>query len=659
MTAFKERGIKLRYVTEITKDNIDYVKQMLAFSEIRHLDGMKGNFEVADEREYVAVATLQKAQAIPQLIFSNIHEIVEQQQFVFDSFWKMAIPAKQKIREIEHGVIPAETIVFSDYHDAVNKESEMIKKAKKEIQIMYSTGNAFHIQEKGGTLQLLKEMTEQNQNLKISILSPIDTSIRESASLKLLKNYSHNIRIQDIAPSISIKIKSLVVDRKESLIMELKHLKEEKATAEIGFSFYSNSESTVLSYASIFEVLYNQSILFEELKQEDSVKNEFIDIAAHELRTPIMPILNGMEILEEKLGDNVNEYRREIDIITRNASRLQNLAESILQVSRIESGTFNLSIQSNIDIHSLIAQVIEDIEKKYAYTDKAGKITIVFLPLYDLEKKNNEKEVKEKGSNFAVDYEDIVDYDDDDTNNGNKATPFKDTNQQQEQHQQQEQEQHQQQEQEPLNQNEKDEHLKENSQNNSNSNYNHKPLYVDCDSQKITQVIFNLLDNAMKFTFEGRIFVTTTTVISNYSYSSSTNEDSPIDSKDNKIINNINKQLDEQDHNNSILVTVQDTGIGINSQIKNQLFEKFATKSRQGTGLGLYLSKKIIESHGGNIWYDEPSDENDKDIGTFNKGNNKKIGTVFKFVMPISISKKNSKSQENKTMKNESRYKQP
>jgi len=232
MTAFKERGIKLRYVTEITKDNIDYVKQMLAFSEIRHLDGMKGNFEVADEREYVAVATLQKAQAIPQLIFSNIHEIVEQQQFVFDSFWKMAIPAKQKIREIEYGVIPAETIVFSDYHDAVNKESEMIKKAKKEIQIMYSTVNAFHIQEKGGTLQLLKEMAVQNENLKISILSPIDTSIIESASLKLLKNYSHNIRIQDIAPSISIKIKSLVVDRKESLIMELKHLKEEKATAE-------------------------------------------------------------------------------------------------------------------------------------------------------------------------------------------------------------------------------------------------------------------------------------------------------------------------------------------------------------------------------------------------------------------------------------------
>ena len=120
--AVRKRGLKLRYVIEITKDNVDYVRQMLSFSEIRHLDGMKGNFEVADQREYVAVATLQKAQSIPQLIFSNIPEIVEQQQFVFDSFWKMAIPAKQKIREIEHGVIPAETIVYSDYHDATKKE---------------------------------------------------------------------------------------------------------------------------------------------------------------------------------------------------------------------------------------------------------------------------------------------------------------------------------------------------------------------------------------------------------------------------------------------------------------------------------------------------------------------------------------------------------
>jgi signal transduction histidine kinase len=575
--AHKERNVKFRYVTEITKHNVDYVKKMLSFSEIRHLDGLRGNFEVADGREYVAVASLQEAQSIPQIIFSNIPEIVEQQQFVFDSFWKMATPSSQRIMEIEQGIIPAENIVYSDYHDAVRKEFEMIKNAKKEIQIMYSTVNAFHIQQKGGILQLLREMAEQNENLRISILSPIDITVKGSLALKILDKYSRNIVIQDIAPSISIKIKSLVVDRRESLVMELKHLEMEKETAEIGFSFYSNSESTVLSYASIFEVLYNQSILFDQLKQEESVKNEFINIAAHELRTPIMPILNGMEILEEKLGDSIGKYRHEIDIITRNASRLQNLAESILQVSRIESGTFSLCIHSEIDVHALIAQVIEDVEKKYAYTDKAGKVSIELLPLFDKEDwKTNENSQR-------------------------------------------------------------------NSSSNSSNSSNHRPLYVDCDSQKVAQVIFNLLDNAMKFTFEGKISVSTKTITCKSTHLiNGDHTDNPKDDGSNEG----KRPLDDgTESNRCVLVSVQDSGIGINSHIKNQLFEKFATKSRQGTGLGLYLSKKIIELHGGKIWYEDPSGRyGNANDAVMDMASSKKTGATFRFAIPMSISKKEQKS---------------
>ena len=77
---------------------------------------------------------------------------------------------------------------------------------------------------------------------------------------------------------------------------------------------------------------------------------------------------------------------------------------------------------------------------------------------------------------------------------------------------------------------------------------------------------------------------------------------------DNNQSNN-NKKNDESG-NNILVVTIQDTGIGINPRIKNQLFEKFATKSNQGTGLGLYLSKKIVEAHGGKIWV-EALTEND------------------------------------------------
>jgi two-component system, OmpR family, sensor histidine kinase VicK len=613
--AVKNRGLKLRYVTDITKDNVDYVKEMLTFSEIRHLDGLKGNFEVADQREYVAVATLHAAQSIPQLLFSNLPEVVEQQQFVFDSFWSRAMPAEHRIKEIEDGIAMPVSIVFSDFKDAVQKEFEMINRAKKEIQIMYSTVNAFHMQEKDGTLQLLQEMVEHNDSLKISILTPIDASIRESLSLKLLTKYRHNIQIQDIAPSIGIKVKTLVVDRKESLVMELIHTREEVATAAIGFSIYSNSEPTVLSYSSIFEVLYDQSVLFQQLDQNDKIKSDFINVAAHELRTPIMPILNGVEILEEKLGERKTEFKRELDMITRNASRLQNLAESILQVSRIESGSFSLDIQKNVDFHNLVSQVIEDVEKKYAYKEKANRVSILFLPFDD------------RGSGGGSR---------DNVAGAEAGTKAADTKQAQKEEQQQQQPQWQ-----PV-----------------KNGPNHL-LYVDCDSQKISQVVFNLLDNAMKFTTDGKIVVSTTITGEPPasppppSWGKSTSN-AAATSRGSEGIANSNCSDDGGSHvdgqkNNAVLVTVQDTGVGINSKIKDQLFEKFVTRSNQGTGLGLYLSKKIVEGHGGRIWFEDTDDGSNNHINNSkNKdggiggmlrhlGNGKKIGATFKFSIPVSL----------------------
>ena len=611
--AVKNRGLKLRYVTEITKDNINYVKEMLTFSEIRHVDKMKGNFEVADEKEYVAVATLYKAQDIPQLIFSNLPEIVEQQQFIFDNFWEKSIPAEQKIKEIEDGIMPQTTVVFSNYKDALQKETNMIKSAAREIQIIYSTATAFHLQEQSGTLQLLQEMASQNHYLKIKILTPIDSSIKYSPSLIQLKNCNCDISIQDVAPSVDIKIKTLVIDRRESLIMELKNVQEEKPNASVGFSIYSNSEPIVLSYASIFEVLYNQSMIFQQLKREDVIKSEFINVAAHELRTPIMPILNGLEIMEEKLGDKIRELKREMDIITRNALRLQNLSESILQVSRIESGSFSINIQKGIDIISLISQVIEDIERKYAYTDKINKVSVLFLPYYDMDG----HEDKEDGK----------------TNDDYTKSPI--------------------QEQEQNIERDSETQIRPNTQIPYNNHHPKQPLYINCDSQKISQVIFNLLDNAMKFTEEGKIIVSL-----NLYLSTSTSKSKIFDINENLLNDNINNNFEmqgddnqsnnnkknDESENNMLIVSIQDTGIGINSHIKNQLFEKFATKSNQGTGLGLYLSKKIVEAHGGKIWVETP-DENYINNNIVNNNNKQpQVGTKFRFSLPTEISNSDIKT---------------
>ena len=131
----------------------------------------------------MAVATLYKAQPIPQLIFSNVPEIVDQQQFVFDSLWDKGIPSEQRIREIEEGIQSSVTTILNEYKKAEEKEFNMIREAKQEIQIIYSTASAFHLQEKAGTLELLKQTSNQKENLKINMLVPIDSSVKKSLSL--------------------------------------------------------------------------------------------------------------------------------------------------------------------------------------------------------------------------------------------------------------------------------------------------------------------------------------------------------------------------------------------------------------------------------------------------------------------------------------------
>ena len=94
----KCKGVKSMYITEITSHNISHCKELIKLTcEIRHLDGFKGNFAVS-ESEYIAATYLQKTKAEAKLIYSNIREMVEAQQYVFDSLWARALAAEQKIK---------------------------------------------------------------------------------------------------------------------------------------------------------------------------------------------------------------------------------------------------------------------------------------------------------------------------------------------------------------------------------------------------------------------------------------------------------------------------------------------------------------------------------------------------------------------------------
>jgi signal transduction histidine kinase len=246
----------------------------------------------------------------------------------------------------------------------------------------------------------------------------------------------------------------------------------------------------------------------EELKYRDQLKDEFIHVAAHELKTPIQPILGLCELLRDRKTDIIKDEEI-LDVIIRNSKRLMKLAEDILNVAKIESGSFFLK-KERFDIGELISEIMNDFEEKIVENKKNIKL---FFELH----------------------------------NGN----------------------------------------------------NNNKIIVEADKNRLSQVIFNLLNNAIKFTDEGSITVIVGT----------------------KKINNNNNN-----NSNKVIVSIKDTGTGIDSEILPKLFTKFATKSpiEGGTGLGLFISKSIIEMHGGSIWAFN-NDEKNKDDN----------GSTFTFSLPL------------------------
>ncbi|MGC2574172.1 MAG: HAMP domain-containing sensor histidine kinase [Candidatus Nitrosopolaris sp.] len=426
--------------------------------------------------------------------------LAPQEQFVSDHFWNRAIPTEQEIKEIE---IEKDTLdkpdtvqVIRDPAQIQNIGYEIGTAAKDEILIIYSSANAFHRQEKLGAINTLRE-TVKESGVKARVLVPKGESIEET--VQKLRQQDEKIDIRYIEPGLQTYVTIVVVDRKSSLVVELKDDTKESSYEAMGWGTYSNRKATVLSYVSIFESLWKQSELyqklselFEELKIRDKVQTEFINIAAHELRNPIQPIVGLAEILRSKKKEitNTNIYDEYLSIIIRNARRLKDLTDNILDIARMESQSISLNKQI-VNIDSLILDAVQDIMKGQSQVTRNLK-----LICHNITKKGDVAEL--------ADHEDIM-------------------------------------------------------------------VYVD--RGRISQVISNLIDNAFNFTKNGSITLT--------------------------------KKIED----GSVVVSIKDTGSGIDPQILPRLFTKFTTRSERGTGLGLYICKRIIEAHGGKIWGENNVDQ--------------------------------------------------
>jgi two-component system, OmpR family, sensor histidine kinase VicK len=258
----KNRGIRTRFITEITKDNLHYCKKLVqVVSEIRHLDGVKGNFAVG-ESFYAGYAIAQEARPLTHVIFSTAKEFVEQEQFFFDMLWNRAIPANQRFKEIEEGAKRAFVETVRDPSEIQKLGFDLIKAAEDEILILFSTANAFRRQEKAGALELLKEAARVH-GIKVRILVPVGNIITE----RIQQLIGAGIDIRTIKQTFQNKLTTLVVDQSLCLTVELKDDEMETSEEAIGLATYSNSEATVFSYVSIFENLWIQTQLHQKRLQ--------------------------------------------------------------------------------------------------------------------------------------------------------------------------------------------------------------------------------------------------------------------------------------------------------------------------------------------------------------------------------------------------------
>jgi two-component system, OmpR family, sensor histidine kinase VicK len=654
----KRRGVKLRYITEITEDNVGYCKELIKIvDDLRHLEGIKGNFYLS-ETEYIAPATFhEKGKPASWIIYSNVKEIVEyQRHFVFDSFLSRSIPAEQKIKEIEEGIIHYETRIVEDpdqiieeisrltansnelstcltpggmqysynyffkikkkllekqkkgqhkgirYISRIEKDNidltktylnygiqirhvknlppmsfgvsdkemlatiekmeggkkiqsllisneplyikhfnslfeelwkngidatETIREIEEKVQVEFVDVIADHEKASLILLDLAKSLKKEALSLmptargmlrmyKLGVIDHLIKASQNGAIVKIIcplnEENSHIVeKISEQAPDIRIMNMYtdapsgiLIADSERFLQAEVKNPMAEQFSEAIGFIIYSNSKHNVNSFKSFFELLWNQHALNEELRRIDEVQKEFINTAAHQLRTPVQPVLGLSEVVLSNTKDI--EQAKLLQVVSRNAKRLQRLTEDILDVTKIESHSLILR-KEQFNLNDVITNAIDDI-----MTNKVSLKT--------------------------------------ESNNNNDAIKLQ---------------------------------------------YKSQNVFVYGDKGRISQVILNLLHNAVKFTNnkEGTI----TVVVEK-------------------------KEDDDEQHNNNqqIIISIKDSGKGIDPQIFPRLFTKFATRSETGTGLGLFICKGIIEAHGGKIRAENNSDS---------------IGATFAFSLPI------------------------
>ena len=628
----RKRGGRIRAFTEITKDNVKHCKELIKIvDELRHLDGVKGGIAINDS-EYMATTVLQEAKPLTQVIYSNVKEVVEQGQYIFDTLWNVTIPAEQKIREIEEGKIIYETRIIENNPDEIVRQISRLAADSIELAtcltpggMQYSYNYFFDIKKN------LMDKQKRGEHKGMRYVTTIDKD-----NLGVVKTYLESgIQVRHVRnlPPMSFGVS----DKEIAATIE-----KMEGGNRVQSLLISNEPLYQRHFASIFEELWGNGIDAADMIKDIEEGVDFADIEV--IPNPRAGIAKAQSIISAArkevsiLVSSANALRRQVQMgglqLLRNASEQQGAMVRLLVPDENENDGQRLSTileevkiqcpQVNVrtmekGLHTRITIVLADrkectiIElkddtKDISYsaaglsTYSNSKSTVSsYVSIFETfwkqtelyEKLKVHDKMQKEFINVAAhelrtpvqpilglsevllskkgnieDYIDLVS---------------------------------------AINRNAKRlQHLTEDildvTRIESHTLILHKeevdvcekisnviddikdqindpgklrvvfyqpknPVYVRADKTRLYQVIANLLNNAIKFTKEGTISINV-----------------------------------EDKENSQVTISIKDTGAGISPEIAPRLFTKFATTSDAGTGLGLYLSKSIVDAHGGKMW---------------------------------------------------------
>jgi two-component system sensor histidine kinase VicK len=653
----KNRGVRLRYLTEITTENITYCKELLStvVSELRHLNGIKGNFMIS-ESEYLAPAVLlEKGKVAAQIMYSNVKELVEEHEYVFDTLWSKAISVEQRIREIEEGVEPKETKVLENKEQIYNHMKSVIGNASERsvcssIGAMQLVYNNFFDEYK----KIIDKYRREGKGKGIRWI----TSIIDKDSIDLVKTFLNTgIQVRHVK---SLTPMNFAFDNKH-FYATIEKMEEGKMMESL---LISNEPAYVMHYNSIFEELWKNGIDaadrirdieegvgladIEVIPSSKRAQEIYLNIvrsatkeilwifpttnafirqdkigaiqlakeAAKERNVKVRILVPANSLIEQKVQQLKELGRDGVVIDVRYIEQMTETKATILVVDRMASlvmelrddskTTFfeaiGLSTYSNsrAGVLSYIAifenlWVQSDLYEQLKINDKMQKEFInvaahelrtpvqPILGLSDvlISKKGDIEQyrelldaIKRNAKRLQRLTEDILDI----TKIESQSLHLK---------------------KQRINLNEVilgviAEYASQIKKvNNVNLSFISKnDTFVEVDRLRLSRVFDNILSNAIKFTKEGNII----------------------------IVIQRNEESDNHNYDDQVIVSIKDTGTGIDPEILPRLFTKFATKSVTGTGLGLFISKSIVEAHGGKIWAENNADGN---------------GSTFYFSLPL------------------------